>query len=50
VSDQFQVAGGEQFAVLACLNDSEPGTGMIEVLVRRELAGWLEGPDPPSQA
>ena len=39
--EQFVAAGGEQFAVLDCLNTSEPGMAMIEGLVRRELSGWL---------
>lgn len=36
----FAAAGGERYATLACLNDSGPGTTMIETLVRRELTGW----------
>lgn len=39
--EQFTEAGGEQFAALACLNDRETGMGMLEALVRRELAGWI---------
>jgi ferrochelatase len=39
--EQFRAAGGEQFAVLACLNAGEAGMDMIDALVRRELAGWL---------
>ena len=39
--EQFLGAGGEEFAVLACLNDREPGMAMLEALVRRELAGWV---------
>ena len=39
--DQFLGAGGEQFAVLPCLNAREPGMAMLEALVRRELAGWI---------
>ena len=39
--EQFLASGGEQFAALACLNDSEPGMVMLETLVRRELAGWI---------
>ncbi|MEO6716133.1 MAG: ferrochelatase [Novosphingobium sp.] len=38
---QFLGAGGANFAVLDCLNDSESGMAMLEMLVRRELAGWL---------
>ncbi|MCO6048803.1 ferrochelatase [Mesorhizobium sp. RP14(2022)] len=36
----FMHAGGEQFAHIPCLNDSEEGMDVIETLVRRELAGW----------
>jgi ferrochelatase len=39
--EQFTDAGGEQFAALACLNDRDTGMGMLEALVRRELAGWI---------
>ena len=36
----FEAAGGKDFAVLACLNDSPVGIDMLETLVRRELSGW----------
>lgn len=39
--EQFEEAGGEQFAALACLNTSEAGMVMLETLVRRELSGWI---------
>ena len=39
--ETFLEAGGEEFAVLSCLNASDPGMAMIEGLVRRELAGWV---------
>jgi ferrochelatase len=39
--DLFQAAGGQNFAVLDCLNDRDAGMAMIETLIRRELAGWL---------
>ena len=38
---QFLEAGGADFAVLDCLNDSEAGMAMLEALVRRELSGWI---------
>jgi len=38
---QFEAAGGRQFAYLPCLNADAPGLAMLEALVRRELAGWL---------
>lgn len=37
----FRSHGGEHFAALPCLNDSEESIGLLEHLVRRELAGWL---------
>jgi ferrochelatase len=37
----FEHAGGEKFAYIPCLNDSEPGMDVIEAVVRRELAGWI---------
>ena len=39
--EQFISAGGEDYAVLDCLNDGEAGMAMLEGLVRRELAGWV---------
>ncbi len=36
----FLNSGGEQFALLDCLNDSREGIDMLERLVARELAGW----------
>lgn len=39
--EQFEEAGGERYAYIPCLNDSEPGMDMLEALVRRELAGWI---------
>ena len=38
----FIAAGGSDFALLDCLNDSPEGMDMLEALVRRELAGWLD--------
>ncbi len=40
-SEQFLEAGGADYAVLSCLNTSDPGMAMLEALVRRELAGWV---------
>ncbi len=37
----FEAAGGERFAYLPALNDSEEGMRVIEAVVRRELMGWL---------
>lgn len=39
--DEFLEAGGEHYAVLACLNASDAGMAMLEAIVRRELAGWI---------
>ncbi len=33
--------GGENFAYLPCLNSGPHGVGVIEHVVRRELAGWI---------
>jgi ferrochelatase len=33
--------GGEHFAYLPCLNDSEEGLAVVRHLVRRELQGWI---------
>lgn len=38
----FEAAGGERFAYLDCLNDSEAGLLMLRSIVARELAGWAE--------
>lgn len=38
---QFEEAGGEQFAALACLNARDHGMDMLETIIRRELAGWI---------
>ena len=37
----FKHAGGEQFAAIPCLNDSDPGMDVIRKLVLRELQGWI---------
>jgi len=39
----FKQAGGEEFALLDCLNDSPESIAMLERLIERELAGWLGG-------
>src|SRR6202453_5185849 len=40
-AEYFHEAGGEKFAALPCLNDSDAGMGALEALARRELAGWI---------
>jgi protoporphyrin/coproporphyrin ferrochelatase len=37
----FRYNGGEQFAYIPCLNDSDPGMDVIRQLVLRELQGWI---------
>jgi ferrochelatase len=37
----FKRHGGEQFAYIPCLNDSEGGMDVIRQLVMRELQGWI---------
>lgn len=39
--DEFIEAGGEEYAVLQCLNTSPAGIAMVEAMVRRELSGWI---------
>jgi protoporphyrin/coproporphyrin ferrochelatase len=38
----FLEKGGEQFALLDCLNDSPESIDMITKLISRELAGWMD--------
>ena len=40
IRDLFLQAGGEKFARIPCLNDSEAGMRLLATLARRELAGW----------
>ena len=40
--ETFEHAGGTQFALLDCLNDSNESIAMLERLIAQELAGWLE--------
>ena len=40
--ETFERAGGKQFALLDCLNDSLESVAMLEQLIERELAGWLQ--------
>ncbi|MBM3562902.1 MAG: ferrochelatase [Alphaproteobacteria bacterium] len=41
IRDLFIGKGGEKFARLPCLNDSEESMALIETLAKRELAGWM---------
>lgn len=38
---QFLDAGGEHYAYIPCLNDTDDGMAVIESIVRRELSGWV---------
>jgi ferrochelatase len=38
--ETFMDASGQNFATLACLNDSEGAIDVLEAVARRELAGW----------
>jgi ferrochelatase len=37
----FKQAGGENFAHIPCLNDSDPGMAVIRDVALRELTGWI---------
>ncbi|MGU3662503.1 ferrochelatase, partial [Methylobacterium fujisawaense] len=37
----FEENGGERFAYIPCLNDSDLGMRVTEHVVRRELQGWV---------
>jgi ferrochelatase len=39
--EAFLAAGGEHFAYLPCLNDSDTGMAMLRTIASRELLGWL---------
>jgi ferrochelatase len=39
--EQFEHAGGKDYAYIPCLNDSDIGMAMLEAVVRRELGGWI---------
>jgi len=39
--DIFKANGGENFAAIPCLNDSEEGMRVIRHIARRELMGWV---------
>ncbi|MEQ9314958.1 MAG: ferrochelatase [Henriciella sp.] len=38
--DTFLEAGGTDFSVVPCLNDSDAAIDVLEALAKRELAGW----------
>jgi ferrochelatase len=37
----FLEAGGENFALIPCLNDSDEAMDVLADILRRELAGWI---------
>lgn len=39
---RFHAAGGERFTRIDCLNDSPSGIDVIEAVVTREIAGWID--------
>ena len=41
--ETFLEAGGEAFSAIPCLNDSPEAVSMLEIIARRETAGWLKG-------
>jgi protoporphyrin/coproporphyrin ferrochelatase len=40
-AEYFHGAGGEKFAALPYLDDSDEGMAVLEAIARRELAGWV---------
>ncbi len=39
--ETFHKNGGERFAVIPCLNDSDASIEMLDAIIRRELMGWV---------
>ena len=39
--DIFKANGGQNFAAIPCLNDSDEGMAVIRHIVQRELQGWV---------
>ena len=39
-AEYFHEAGGEKFAAIPCLHDSDAGLAVLEAVARRELSGW----------
>ncbi len=38
--DDFLEHGGEEYAYIPCLNDSEIGMDVIEIIIKKQLLGW----------
>ena len=41
--EQFEGGGGEAFDAVPCINAEKEAIDLLETLVRRELAGWIDG-------
>jgi protoporphyrin/coproporphyrin ferrochelatase len=41
-AEQFHKHGGEGFAALPCLNDTEAGIAALSAIIERELSGWAD--------
>ena len=41
LKETFHERGGGNFSAVSCLNDQPESIGMLETIVREELAGWL---------
>ena len=41
LQETFEEAGGEHFAYLSCLNDSDAHIAYLKQLIERELCGWV---------
>ncbi len=41
VREEFMDHGGEQYALIPCLNDSEEAVDVLEAVLAHELTGWL---------
>jgi len=42
LKETFLEQGGVNFSAVPCLNDSHESIAMLETIVRRELAGWID--------
>lgn len=42
IKESFEHAGGQEFAYIPCLNDSDEHIRMMVAILRGELAGWVE--------
>ena len=44
IRESFVSAGGESFTYIPCLNDDDDHVAALAGIVRRNLAGWIDGP------